>query len=279
MRWQRPERVKGRWPALRPALNLAAALLVAGPAPAHDFWIEPSRFTPGAGVAVAIDLKVGEEFIGDSVPRRAGSTDLFALQIADDAPRPISGADGLSPAGMIAADGGRTALIAYSGAGGSVTLPADRFERYLESHGLEWVIRARASCHESLEPGRENFYRHAKTLLGGAVADPFLGGKTLGQRLEILVDGDPTQDRIANVSGRVLWQGDPLAGGLLMARAKADPRHRQSVRTGTDGRFSLPLQRGGIWLLQIVWMERAGWFSDEDWQSHWSSLTFEKPEP
>lgn len=279
MRWRRPERTKGRWPASWPALKLAAALLVAGPAPAHDFWIEPSHFTPGAGAAVAIDLKVGEEFIGDSVPRRAGATDLFILQLADGAPRPISGADGLSPAGMIAAEGGRTALIAYSGAGGTVTLAPDRFERYLESHGLEWVIHERATRHESLEPGRENFYRHAKTLLGGAVADPFLGGKPLGQRLEILVDGDPTQDRTPGVSGRVLWQGDPLAGGLLIARAKDDPRHAQSVRTGTDGRFSLPLRRGGIWLLQIVWMERAGWFSNEDWQSHWSSLTFQKPEP
>ncbi|OLP46383.1 DUF4198 domain-containing protein [Rhizobium oryziradicis] len=272
------QRKTGCWPAGWSAPAYALALLLAGPVFAHDFWIEPSRFTPGAGIAVAIDLKVGEEFVGDSVPRRTRTTDRFELYAGDDAPQPISGADGLSPAGTIVADGGRTMLIAYSGAGGTVTLPADRFSSYLESHGLEWVIRERATRSEAKEPGRENFYRHAKILLGGAVADPSLGSKALGQTLEILVDGDPTQDRAPLVTGRVLWHGHPLVGGLLIARASADPRHPQNVRTDTQGRFSLTVDHGGIWLLQIVWMERAGWFSSEDWQSHWSSLTFEKPQ-
>lgn len=279
MRLPQREREKGRWPSWWSASAFALALFLATPTFAHDFWIEPSSFNPGASTAFAIDLKVGEEFVGDSVPRHVRTIDRFELYVGKDAPRSISGADGLSPAGTIAVDGGVTSLIAYSGAGGTVSLPADRFESYLESHGLEWVIRERAARSESLKPGLENFYRHAKTLLGGQIADPSLGGKAFGQTLEILVDGDPTKERKPMVTGRVLWRGSPLAGGLLIARASADPRQPQTVRTGTDGRFSVPLQRGGIWLLQIVWMERAGWFSGEDWQSHWSSLTFKKPEP
>ena len=277
MHLRQREDEKGRWPAGWAALAFGLALLLAGPVFAHDFWIEPSSFTPGAGTAVAIDLKVGEEFVGDSVPRRARTIDRFEFYTGGNTPQPISGADGLSPAGTIMADGGRTMLIAYSGAGGTVTLPADRFTSYLESHGLEWVIRERATRSETPKPGLENFYRHAKTLLGGAVADPSLGSKALGQTLEILVDGDPTHDRAPLVTGRVLWHGRPLVGGLLIARASADPRHPQSIRTDTQGRFSLTVDHGGIWLLQIVWMERTGWFSSEDWQSHWSSLTFEKP--
>lgn len=257
MRWPQREPETKRWSAFGRALVLGTVLL-AGPARAHDFWIEPSTFDPGAGTAVSIDLKVGEEFIGDSVPHRAETTDFFVLHAGNEKDRPISGADGLSPAGTIVADGRRTTLIAYSGTGGSVTLPADRFERYLESYGLEWVIRERAIRRETLQPGRENFYRHARTLLSGIAADPTLPGHSLGQTLEILVDGDPTQGNLPVVTGRVLWRGNPLAGGLLIARQSADPRHPQSVRTASDGRFLLPLQHGGIWLLQIVWMERAG---------------------
>ncbi|WP_377298369.1 DUF4198 domain-containing protein [Rhizobium sp. SGZ-381] len=279
MRWPRRRTAKAGWPLRWPALSLATILLLSRPAAAHDFWIEPSSFTPGAGAAVALDLKVGEEFVGDSVPRRARAIDVFTLQSGTDAPRPVSGADGLTPAGMTAVGGEGTALIAYSGEGGTVSLPADRFERYLESHGLEWVIRERALRHETLEPGREDFYRHAKALLGGMVADPMLASKALGQRLEILVDGDPTQDAAPILTGRVLWRAEPLAGGLLIARRKDDPRLPLTVRTGSDGRFSLQIQNGGIWLLQIVWMERAGWFAHEDWQSHWSSLTLQRPQP
>ena len=277
MRWRPRNHAQGVSRISRLILLAIAVVLPAGIALAHDFWIEPSSFAPGAGAAIAIDLKVGEDFIGDSVPRRAGATDLFALYTGADSPRPISGADGLSPAGMIAVDGKRTSLVAYSGTGGTVTLPAGRFERYLESHGLELVIRDRATRNETLEPGREKFYRHAKTLMSGAATDPALGGKVLGQALEILVDGDPTQATALTVTGQILWQGTPLAGGLLIARNGTDPGQPLKTRTGPDGRFSLSLQGGDIWLLQIVWMERAGWFSAEDWQSHWSSLTFRKP--
>ena len=36
---------------------------------AHNFWIEPTAFTPAPGQRVAVRLRVGQELQGDPVPR------------------------------------------------------------------------------------------------------------------------------------------------------------------------------------------------------------------
>ncbi len=52
------------------SLAFAAAVLMAtARAQAHDFWIEPSTFHPAPGAMVSVGLRVGQNFIGDPVPR------------------------------------------------------------------------------------------------------------------------------------------------------------------------------------------------------------------
>ncbi|PYS27164.1 MAG: hypothetical protein DMG11_17335, partial [Acidobacteria bacterium] len=49
---------------------LAAALaLSAAPLAAHDMWIEPTSFIPDAGKIVGVRLRVGQDFLGDPLPR------------------------------------------------------------------------------------------------------------------------------------------------------------------------------------------------------------------
>ena len=46
---------------------VSALWILMAPAQAHEFWIEPSSFRPTAGVAFDVDLRVGQEFRGDSM--------------------------------------------------------------------------------------------------------------------------------------------------------------------------------------------------------------------
>jgi len=264
---------------LRAAVLVLALLLPIRCATAHDFWIEPASYRPGAGFALPVNLMVGELFTGDALPRDDSSIRLFALYPGLTAPpRAVIGTDGITPGGTVLVDGARTALLAFSGAGGVTELPPDRFTAYLRSHGLEWVEVEQKARGEESETAREHFHRHAKALLTAAAPDA-VAGRVLGQTLEIVPDGDPTQDASPSFSGRILWRGEPLAGCLMIARLYSDPLNALQSRSDAAGRFSLPLAQGGVWLLQAVWMERAGWFSGQDWESHWSSLTFLKPEP
>lgn len=263
----------------RAVLLCTALFAQAFSARAHDFWIEPASFTLGAGRAIAIDLKVGEFFIGDTLPRNAGAIDLFAaFHDASGPPRPLTGTDGIAPAGQFAGAADRTLLLAFSGGGGTVELPPERFTSYLLAHGLEWVRAERKARGEDRQPARERFHRYAKSLLSGHSAAP-VASRVINQTLEIVPDGDPTRDASPTFSARLFWKGAPLKNCLIIARPRNDPLHPRQARSGEGGRFHLDLDQSGIWLLQAVWMERAGWFSPYEWESHWASLTFLKPEP
>ena len=95
-----------------------AAMLTIGAAPlaAHDFWIEPSTFHPMAGTSVAVGLRVGQNFVGDPVPRFSSSIEQFFVR-QGGGEQPINGMENIDPAGWFRADGQSTAVIAYRSSG------------------------------------------------------------------------------------------------------------------------------------------------------------------
>src|SRR5215467_12863444 len=108
----------------------AALLLAAANARAHDFWIEPSTFHPASGQTVAVGLRVGQDFIGDPVPRASAFIAAFAVRQNGGA-QTIGGSDHIDPAGFFRADGGATAIVSYASTGAYIELPPAEFEDYL----------------------------------------------------------------------------------------------------------------------------------------------------
>lgn len=262
--------------AVRRAAWAAALVLAAADGQAHDFWIEPSTFRPLPGAIVAVGLRVGQNFVGDPVPRSSGSIEQFFVR-QGGSEQPISGTENIDPAGWFRADGQSTAVIAYGGGGSFTELPADEFENYLRLEGLERIIDLRARRRERDKPGRERFYRYAKALLTGKTP-PGAATQPLGLVYEIVPDSDPTAPQDA-FRGRVLLEGKPLPGALVVAMLQSDPSVRLSARSDPGGAFSFTLPRAGVWLIKSVHMVRTWFFSDVDWNSFWASLTFEAPHP
>jgi hypothetical protein len=250
-------------------------VLAAATARAHDFWIEPSTFHPPPGGTVAVALRVGQDFIGDPVPRSSAYIASFAVRQNGTA-RDIGGTDRVDPAGFLRADGGATALISYASTGADIELPAGEFEDYLRLYGLDDIVASRAKRGESDKPGRERFFRCAKALLTGLGTSENVA-KPLGLAYEIVPDDDPTA-RLQPFRGRILYQGKPLAGALVVALLHGEPSVHLQAHSDAQGGVTLALPRPGIWLIKSVHMVRAGFFSSEDWDSYWASLTFEIPE-
>lgn len=188
---------------------------------------------------------------------------------------PLIGRPGADPAGsaVVAAPG--LQWIGYQSYAYPMTIEAQKFEAYLKEEGLDRVIAVRAKKGQSAAPGREQFYRCAKSLLNvpgaaGAVDVP------LGFTLELVPRKNPYALRAGDALPLSLtYRGKPIANVLVVAISKKAPNKPVRARTDARGHVSLPLRERGFWLVKAVHMEAAPADSGVDWESWWASVTFE----
>jgi uncharacterized GH25 family protein len=257
------------------SLLLTTATLAAGPALAHDFWIEPLDFEVQAGGAVAVRLRVGELFTGDVImPEPDSIAQFFATDSSGRRPlRPVSSAQ---PLAVLAARQSGLLAIGYESRPATVTLSAEPFERYLRDEGLDHVIVQRDASGTRLEPGRELFARSVKSLvrIEGEAPEP-ASLAPLGLPLELVPESDPYQlGTGSKLDLQLLYQGQPEPDILVVAMAQDDPLSSQRARTDATGRVTFSLDRPGPWLVKAVRMDAAPADSGADWMSWWASLTF-----
>jgi uncharacterized GH25 family protein len=229
----------------------AALLLVLVCAPiagAHDFWIEPSTFRPSAMSTITASLRVGEDFEGEAVPRRAPRIESFVVRDASGE-RQVAGFEGRDPAGVVRIERNGTAVIGYRGKPYPHEISRAKFEQFLREEGVEGV-RPRGNRAQ-----RERFQRFAKSILGSDDVEP------LGFPFELVVEGNVV---------RVLYEQKPLANAYVAAISR-DGR-RLAARTDGEGRVTFDLGRG-VWLIKSVHLLTAPKDASYDWDSLWASVT------
>ena len=261
------------------AVLAAAALAVAAPLTAHDFWIEPATFQPAVGAPLPVHLVVGQRFRGDALPRNPALIERFVL-VSGTGEVPVPGRPADEPAGTVTLSRPGLSWIAYRSLDSPLSLEAEKFEEYLKEEGIEAVVAERARRGESRSPSRELFSRAAKALVraGGVDSAGDACERPLGLALELVPEKDP----YALAPGeelpvRLLWRGRPLPGALVSALPYAAPEAKLAVRSGRDGRVRFAHLSPGIWLVKAVHMERVEADPSADWRSVWASLTFEVP--
>jgi hypothetical protein len=243
------------------------ALLFPMVASAHDFWIEPATFRPAVGKMVPIGLRVGQGFIGDPVPRDSSLIDRFISQSAAGE-KPIAGFEKHDPAGLLRVETPGLIVVGFRSHPVSLDLTAEKFNESLKLEGLDRIIELRAKRGETNKPDHEIFSRCAKALLVAGGAPAATNDVTLGFRLELV--------RESESSFRLLFEGKPLAGALVVALQQDDPSIRLSARSDKKGRVSFTLTKNGVWLVKSVHMIPAPPASGAEWESLWASLTFER---
>lgn len=264
----------------RSLLRIASSMLVGAASAAaggHEFWIEPSTYHPGVGETFRLELRHGERFRGERVPRREDLIDRFTL----------AGAEGEAP--VVGRSGGPTSFTRATSPGLHVAgfrsrrmrndLDAASFERYLREEGLARIADLRAARGETDRPGREVYSRGAKTLIAVGDGGPNGPGhdRVLGFPLEIVLETSPAALRGGeDLVVRVLFAGKPLADVEVVAVSAADPEHLRRRRTDEEGRVRFPPAEPGAWLLTTIHMVPAPPDVDADWESFWASFTFER---
>lgn len=257
---------------------LALALLIAPIALAHDVWIEPSSFRPAVGERVTVALRVGERLQGEPLPRIPALIDRFILRGV-----PVVGRAGADPAGITVVGEPGLQWIGYQSRAYPLTSEAQKFEDSLKEEGLERIIAERARTNQSTAPGRERFYRCAKSLLDvpgpdrkSTAANASATPAPLGFTLELQPGRNPYALRAGDTLPLSLtFRGKPVANVLVVALRKDAPEKSVQARTDSAGRVSLRLDGAGFWLVKAVHMEAAPPDAGVDWESWWASMTFD----
>jgi uncharacterized GH25 family protein len=266
----------------RVGLLWAVCALWAPALQAHNFWIELSTFTPAAGQRVVLRLRVGQELKGDPVPRDPSLIKRFVM-VGPAGEAPIPGVPNTEPAGFPVFPSPGLYTVVYDSSRYAVALDAAKFEAYLKEEGLEKIAALRARQGKSAAAAREVFSRCAKALVAVGGPPPSSPGydRVLGQRLELVAEKDPySLAGGGELPVRLLYEGKPLAGALVMALQRDRPDNLPSkvtARTDARGRVTLKLDRPGFWLVKAVNMIPAPPDAGADWESFWAALTFTLP--
>jgi uncharacterized GH25 family protein len=261
----------------RKAGLIVVAMFIVGGARllAHDMWIEPTSFMPPAGQIVGLKLRVGQDLLGDPIPRDPALIDAFVADAASGRAT-IVGRDGLDPAGYFRVAQPGLVVVGYQSKPSPVELQAEKFNSYLKDEGLDAVAAARAKRNETAAPAHEIFSRCAKSLVLSGTPGGEEGDRALGFTLELVAERNPYTLRAGqDLPVRLTYQGRPLPGALVVAINRLNPSDKLSARSDADGRVRFQLKRSGMWLIKAVHMIPAAAGSRAEWASYWASLTFQ----
>lgn len=258
-------------------LSLAVAVMALSGAPlfAHDMWIEPTTFSPGPGQTLGVRLRVGQDLLGDPLPRNASLINQFIFEDAAGR-RPVAGRDGADPAGFLRVAMPGLLVIGYRSNPSAVELAAEKFNQYLKEERLDTIVAVRARRNETGAGARELFSRCAKSLVLSGSPSKVQGDRLLGFTLELMAERNPYSMRAGEeLPVRLTYENRPLAGALVVAMNGLNPSEKLAARTDNAGRVQFRLRPGGMWMVKAVHMVPAPVGTNAEWTSFWASLTFE----
>ena len=252
---------------------------------AHEFWLSPQKFFYRVRETAHIRFQVGEDFKGENWSgNRTKIHQLIHFTSADetlDLSHLLSDNKGDSIAVPLPEAG--THMIVFNSTNSFIHLDPAKFNAYLLEDGLSETAAYRKKNNEDEKVGKEYYQRSVKTIVqaGDKVTDQCT--KPTGIPLDIVPETNPyAQPESLNNTGfhkvrfRVLFRGRPLANVLTKVwyYPFGKPVKMESLKTNNNG-YIITERHPGKFMVSCVHMERNKTDTIADWQSYWSSLTFE----
>jgi len=263
------------------AATVALALIAAGPALSHEFWISPVRYQVPEGSELAADLRVGEGFEGAAYPYVPANFTRF--EVAQGATvLPVEGRAGDRPALNMPAVGEGLAVVVHVTRGYALTYPKwDTFVEFTQHKDLVWAQARHLERGLTQDRVRERYTRYAKSLIGVGAAEG--ADREMGLLTEIVAATNPYIDDLSGgFTVQVLYDGKPRADVQVELFDKAPEKARgvsSFHRTDAQGRVTLPVVAGHEYLVDSVVFNELDPEAGEghEWESLWASLTFRAP--
>ncbi len=257
------------------SLLIGFLALSAMPLAAHDMWIEPTSFLPEPGRVIGLRLRIGQDFLGDPLPRDPDLIDQF-IGVDSTGRKPIYGHDGADPAGLVRQTDPGLFVIGYQSHPKPIVVPATTFNQYLKEEGLDAITELRARRNETNSEAKEIFARCAKSLVRYGMPAGSQADRVLGFTLELVAEKNPYSLHAGqDLPVTLVYEGHPLSNAQVVAMNRANPAAKITARTDKSGHVSFRLTQDGVWLIKAVHMIPAPAGSNAAWASFWASLTFE----
>ncbi len=255
-------------------ISLFLGLFIFGSGMAHDFWMQAHPYYTVPGQTVELSLHVGNDFVGDSLPNIASLYQSFSIYQAGKESE-VAGAMGRDPAGYFIPDEEGTYLIGYQSVFNTTAIDFDTFMKYLDQEGLDAAKTTILAAREKPDRIKERYMRHVKSLV--QVGDHHERDDSrliIGHDLELVPQINPyLLQRGDALELSLNYLGKPVQDILVIAFSQHQPERVQRVRSDDSGRVSIKLDQGGPWLIKAVKIKRLI-DQEQEWESHWASLTF-----
>lgn len=254
-------------------------ILSAAPVLAHDYWLLPEKFQVEPGQPVNVRLYLGEDLKPEEErPYEKNRTPYFQL-IGPQEPQDLTPAltDNQKPLTTLTPTEPGSYLLVLDRNASTITLPAKKFNAYLKYEGLTDILQQRTQAKQSKKTGRERYSRSIKSVLqvGDTVTDTPL--QTLNRPIEIIPQQNPITLKPGNSLGlQVLFEGQPIPQRRVTFIHQTGKKSlRQTAITDAEGKVSFKIPVAGVWMVQLVHMRACTEnCKDIDWESFWSTLTF-----
>jgi len=256
--------------------------LVAGPAAAHELWLEPETFAIGPDDALKAAIVNGEDFDGQAFPYLPQRFVAFVNFSAAGA-APVEGRIGDHPAVLIPDPIEGLNVLAYRSRDSQVTYDDwDTILAFVEHKGLTTFLADHAARGFAEEPFTETYSRHSKSLVG--VGDAVGADRRTGLETEIVALTNPYTDDLSDGMTFRLWYGDaPRAGARfeVYERAPGGAVAQTFHTTDADGRVTVPVRAGHQYMADaVVYREPSAELAEASgaiWETLWANMTWAVP--
>ncbi len=267
----------------RPVAKFALPLLIAlcaANARAHEFWIEPITYQVAVGDKIEARLKNGENFKGSTYPYLDELFTRFDITTRSGTAK-VAGRRGDNPALRVDAQTGGLHVVTYDSKMYSLVYSDfTKFESFVESKALGWVVDAHRARGLPEDRVVETYYRYPKALIkvgSGAGRD-----KAMGQIFELVAEINPYSEAAKDgVRVQLLYEGAPFPGAdiqIFHFPEGAEEAVKDHVSTDATGRAVIPVFDGGPFLVNATHIREPrpeGLAKDAMWESLWATLTYE----
>ncbi|NMH61541.1 DUF4198 domain-containing protein [Alteromonas ponticola] len=248
---------------------------------AHDFWLEPGQYIFKESASVPVQFKIGHKDSADNWNLRWDKIVALRLYtpsgVADMAASIVPKTNllpGFAKSEKLATG---TYIIGLESYHSLSELESAKFNDYVKEEGLKEILEYREANGLMQHPGIELYSRKAKTIVqvGDELSESVT--KPIGHTLEIVPQQHPL--KLGNkgaLAVKVLFKGKPLQHALIEAAPLAKAKHKeQSTRTDNQGIATFNFSQSGPVMLNVIWGVPLTNNGQADFETYFSSLTFE----